>query len=191
MPEIEKVIFIASVAAVNTNFPLLPDNKSQGGQIDEKDSFISEESHPYAQAKFIADNPNLSFEISTISPVWVVGKALSQREDSTSIGMQYLFKNKIAPNPFVQMFYDENVDFGIVDVEDVAEGIFKAAMTKGIHGKNYLFSSESYPVSDITLMLNKQEPEGKAKVIYRNDLAKKELGINFKQAQVSLNNYAN
>ncbi len=199
-PGIEKVIFIASVAAFNTNFPLFPDNKNQGDQIDEKDSFMSEESHPYAQAKFIAnqtvekfiaDHPNLSFEISTISPVFVVGKALSQREDSASTGMQFLFKNKIAPNPFVQMFYDENVDFGMVDVEDVAEGIYKAAMTKGIHGKNYLLSSESYPVSDITLMLNNQEPEGEARVVYRNDLAKKELGINFKIAQVPLNNYAN
>lgn len=199
-PGIEKVVFIASVAAYNTNFPLLPANKSQGDQISEDDvPFTSEESHPYAQAKFIANqavekfiagNPNLSFEIVTVSPVGVMGKALSQRQDSTSMGLQYLFKNKIAPNPFIQMFYDNNIAFAIVDVEDVAKGVYQAATTKGIHGRNYLLSSESYKVSDITLMLNNQEPEGKPEMVYSNDLAKKELGINFKPAKVPLNRFS-
>ncbi len=199
-PGIEKVIFIASVAAYNTNFPLLPSNKSEGDQINEDDApFMSEESHPYAQAKFIAnqavekfiaDNPNLGFEIATVSPVGVMGKALSQRQDSTSMGLQFLFKNKIAPNPFIQMFYDHNIYFAIVDVEDVAEGVYKAATTKDLHGKNYLLSSESYQVSDITLMLNNKDPEGQPKMVYRNDLAKKELGIDFKPAKVPLNSFA-
>lgn len=199
-PGIEKVIFIASVAAYNTNFPLLPGSKSEGDQVSENDApYMSEESHPYAQAKFIANqavekfikgNPNLSFEIVSVSPVGVMGKALSQREDSTSMGLQFLFKNKIAPNPFIQMFYDNNIDFAIVDVEDVARGVHKAATTKGIHGRNYLLSSESYKVSDITLMLNNQEPEGKPKIVYSNDLAKKELGINFKPAKVPLNQFS-
>jgi nucleoside-diphosphate-sugar epimerase len=199
-PGIEKVVFIASVAAFNTNFPLLPSNKSQGDTISEEDvPFMSEESHPYAQAKFIAnqavekfiaDNPNLSFDIITISPVGVMGKALSQREDSTSMGLQFLFKNKIAPNPFIQMFYDNNIDFALVDVKDVAEGIYKAATTNGLHGKNYLLSSESYKVSDITLMLNNHEPEGKSKIIYRNDLAKKDLRIDFNPAKVPLNQFS-
>lgn len=199
-PEIEKVVFIASVAAYNTNFPLLPGGKNEDDQISEEDApFMSEESHPYAQAKFIAnqtvekfiaDNPNLSFEIVTVSPVGVMGKALSQRQDSTSMGLQYLFKNKIAPNPFIQMFYDNNIYFAIVDVADVAEAVFNAAMTTGINGRNYLLTSESYQVSDITRMLNNQEPEGKPKIFYSNTLAKKELKINFKPAQIPLNQFS-
>lgn len=197
---IEKVVFIASVAALNTNFPLLPENKNQGDQISEQDSpFTNEESHPYAQAKFIAhqtvekfiaDHPNLPCEIVTVSPVGVMGKALSQREDSTSMGVQYLFKNKIAPNPFIQMFYDQDVDWAIVDVRDVAEGIYKAATINGLHGKNYLLSSESYPVSDISMMLNQQEPKRHPKMIYNNSLAKKDLDINFKPAKTTLYNYS-
>ena len=196
-PGIEKVVLIASVAALNTNFPFLPPTKKSGDQIDEQDPpFFSEENIPYAQAKFIAhqtverflaDHTDLSFEVVTVSPVGVLGKALSQREDSTSMGLQYLLKNKIAPNPFFQMLYDQNVDWAIVDVEDVAEGIFKAATVKGLHGKNYLLTSESYPISDITLMLNHQQPEGAAKVVYRNDLAVHELGIRFRPAQTTLN----
>lgn len=198
---IEKVVFIASVAVFNTNFPLLPDSKKPGDQISEQDPpFMSEESHPYAQAKFIAhqtvekfiaDHPELNFEIVTVSPVGVMGKALSQREDSTSMGIQYLFKNKIAPNPFIQMFYDQNIDWAVVDVADVAEGIFKAATINGLHGKNYLFSSESYPVSDVSLMLNNQPPQNTAKVVYRSDLAQNDLGLQFKAAQTTLNSYSN
>ncbi len=53
---IEKIVFVASVAAFNTNSPLLPSNRSEGDQISEDDTpFMSEESHPYAQAKFLAN----------------------------------------------------------------------------------------------------------------------------------------
>ncbi len=199
-PGIEKVIFIASVAAYNTSFPFLPGGKTEKDQITENDPpFMSEEGIPYAQAKFIAnqtvdkfnsDHPKLNFEITSVSPVGVMGKSLSNREDSTSTGIQFLFKNKIAPNPFIQMIYDVDVLWALVDVEDVADAIYKAATTKNIHGKNYLLSSESYRVSDITLMLNNQPPVGKPQIVYSSDLAKKDLGINFKPASIPLNNYS-
>ena len=160
---------------------------------------MSEEGHPYAQAKFIAnqavekfiaDHPNLGFDIVTVSPTGVMGKALSTRQDSTSTGLQYLFQNKIAPDPFIQMFYDQNIEFALVDVSDVAESVYKAATINGIHGKNYLVTSESYRVSDITLMLNHQAPEGNSTIVYRKDLAENELGIKFKLAQLPLNQYS-
>ncbi len=200
MPSIEKVILIASVAAYNTNFPLPAGTKKPTDTFDETDlKFTSPDSHPYAQAKFLANqvvekfisqNPVLPFEIISVSPVGVMGKSLSEREDSTSTGLQFLFKNKIAPNPFVQMLYDNNVEFALVDVQDVAEAIFKAATISRLHGKNYLLSSESYPVSDITLMLNHQPPKNNASIIYKNGLAQKELEIKFRPVQETLNNYS-
>ncbi|PIV50558.1 MAG: dihydroflavonol 4-reductase, partial [Flavobacteriaceae bacterium CG02_land_8_20_14_3_00_34_13] len=55
-PGIEKVVLVASVAAYNTNFPLPAGGKNTSDTFSEKDTpFISEESHPYAQAKFIAN----------------------------------------------------------------------------------------------------------------------------------------
>lgn len=189
---IKKVIFIASVAAYNTNFPLPAGGKTPTDTFSEDDTpFMSDESHPYAQAKFIAnqtvekfikENPKLPFEITTVSPVGVMGKSLSNREDSTSTGLQFLFKNNIAPNPFVQMLYDTNAEMAIIDVKDVAEAIFKAATIPGLHGKNYLLSSESYPVSDISLMLNNKDPKNKAKIIYQNTKASREFGISFQPA---------
>ena len=106
--------------------------------------------------KFIRENPNLSFEISSVSPTFVIGNHLSERTDSTSVGMQYLIKNKIAPNPFVEMLFATDTMFSMVDVRDVAEAVFQAATTKGLHGKNYLIANESYTISDISLMLNNQ-----------------------------------
>jgi len=200
-PGIEKVVFIASVAAWNTNFPMPAGTKNFTDTFDENDTkFTSNESHPYAQAKFIAnqaveqfikENTNVDFEISSVSPVMVMGKAMSNREDSTSGGLQFLIKNKIAPDDFIQALYDNDVPFAIVDVQDVAYATFKTATTKGLHGKNYLLTSETYKVSDIHLMLNNQEPKEKPTAIYKNDLAKKDLGIQFRAVKETLKNYSN
>ena len=198
-PSVKKVVLIASVAAWNTNFPLPAGSKTPTDTFSEKDTpFISEDGHPYAQAKFIANStvnefiekhPNRNFEITSVAPVMVMGKSLSNREDSTSTGIQFLFKNKIAPNPFIQMFYDNDVEFAIVDVRDVAEGVFKAATLSGIHGKNYLLSSETYPVSDVTLMLNGQKPKSTPKIIYKNGLAQRELELSFRPVSNTLEDY--
>ena len=154
IPGVEKVVFIASVAAWNTSFPMAPATYKANHIFSENDTpYYQENDHPYAQAKFLADqavrkftneNPGLNFEISTVSPTWVIGKALSGRQDSTSIGLQYLFKNKIAPNPFVEMLFATDVVFSMVDVRDVADAVFNAATIKGLHGKNYLVANESY-----------------------------------------------
>jgi len=195
-PSIKKVIFIASVAAWNTNFPLPADGKTVTEVISEtSERFTSTESHPYSQAKYIAnqavlqfikDNPAISFEITSLSPVMVMGKALSGREDSTSTGVQFLVKNNIAPDDFFQNLYDANVAFAIVDVRDVAEAIFKAATTKGLHGKDYLLSSESYAVSDVSLLLNDKNPENPAAIVYENSLAIKDLGMHFRPVSETL-----
>jgi hypothetical protein len=200
-PNIEKVVLIASVGAYNTNFPMPAGGKSPDDTFDENDTpFMSEEGHPYAQAKFIAnqtvekfitEHPTSHFEITSVSPTGVMGKALSNREDSTSSGLQFLIKNKIAPNPFIQMLYDVDVEWALVDVKDVADGIYSASTKKGLHGKNYLLSSESWKISDISAMLNGKKPIGNARIIYKNDAARKDLGIEFNPVVIPLNDFNN
>lgn len=198
-PGIEKVVFIASVAAWNTDFPMPAGGKSDTDTFDENDKrFFSEQSHPYAQAKYIAhqvvekfmeNNPQPSFEITTVSPVMVMGKSLSNREDSTSTGVQFLVKNKIAPDAFFQTLYDNDVAFTVVDVADVANATFKAATIPGLHGKDYLLTSETYRVSDIHEMLNHRESKNKPQIVYKNNLAKTDLGAHFRPVKETLNNY--
>lgn len=195
--ELKKVVIIASIAAWNTSFPLNPSTSPADHVFTEKDTpYMSEQDHPYAQAKFLADqevrkficeHPDLPFEITSISPTWVVGSSLSNRNDSTSGGMQYLIKNKIPANPFIEMLFATDTNFSMIDVRDVAEAVFQAATTKGIHGKNYLIANESYSISDISRMLNNEAPLREATIVYDSSLAKKELGIAFIAAKETLN----
>ena len=195
--DLKKVVFIASIAAWNTSFPLNPATYPADHIFTEQDTpYLSEQDHPYAQAKFMADqevrkfineHPDLPFDITSISPTWAVGNSLSEREDSTSAGMQYLIKNKILANPFVEMLFATNTMFSMIDVRDVAEAVYQAAITKGIHGKNYLIANESYTVSDISRMLNNEAPLVEAAIVYDSSLAKKDLGIAFIAAKETLN----
>ena len=199
-PSVKKVVFVASVAAHNTDFPMPAPGFAPAHVYTEKDKpYCSQESHPYCQAKYYADqavrkftqeNPAPGFDIVTVSPVGVMGNQLSGRADSTSMGVQFLFKNKIAPNPFIQTFYDLDVSWALVDVADVAESVYKAAILPNLHGKHYLITSESYRVSDISLMLNGKEPAGQPTTVYSNALATQDLGIHFKPAKLPLHQYA-
>ncbi len=194
---LKKVVMLSSVASWNTSFPLNPANCSADHIFTEQDNpYVNENDHPYGQAKYLAnlevrkfinDHPQLPFEITSISPTWVVGNSLSNRSDSTSCGMQFSIKNKIAANPFLEMFFATDTMFSMVDVRDVAEAVYQSATTYGIHGKNYLIANESYPVSDISLMLNNQAPVHKPIIVYDSSLAKKDLGIAFISANETLN----
>jgi len=194
---LKKVVFVSSVGAWNTSFPLHPATYPSDHIFSENDTpYMNEQDGPYGKAKFLADqkvrkfineNPDLSFEITSVSPTMVIGNSLSARTDSTSVGMQYLIKNKITPNPFMEMLFANDVAFSMVDVRDVAEAVYQAAITKGTHGKNYLIANESYKVSDISRMLNKEKPLNEAMIVYDSSLAKKDLGIAFIAAKETLN----
>lgn len=190
---LKKIVFISSTGVHNTSSPLNP-------AIYPADPIFTEQptgnGHPYGPAiffadqevkKFIDEHPDLPFEITSISPTWVIGNPLSSRNDSTSVVIQYLIKNKLAPDPFFEMIYANDVVFSMIDVRDVAEAVFQAATTKGIHGKNYLIANESYKVSDISRMLNKEAPLAEAAILHDSSLAKKELGIAFIAAKETLN----
>ena len=199
-PSIQKVVFVASVGALNTAYPMPNPNQPADHVYSEADEpYLDTTAIPYAQAKYYADqavrqfvatHPDTGFDIVSVSPTGVMGKPLSARDDSTSVGLQYLFKNKIAPNPFVQMLFDQDVEFAIVSVSDVAEGIFRAATRPGLHGKNYLLTGESWPVSALTAMLNHETPAKAARLVYSNALATQDLGMAFQPAHVPLHEYA-
>ncbi len=198
---VRKVVFVASVASYNTSFPLPVPGQNHDHVYSENDEpYYNKEDNIYAQAKyfanqavrkFIKENPDLNVEIVSVAPVGVIGNPLSDRQDSTSVGIQLLFKAMLAPNPFIQMMYDNDIEFAMVDVEDVAEGIYAAAVKSGNHGKNYLLTSESWRVSDISRILNGIPPKCKPRKVYSNDLAQKELGLNFKPAEVPLKRFSN
>jgi len=77
-----------------------------------------------------------------------------------------------------------------VDVADVAESVYQAATRSKLHGKNYLISSESYRISDISLMLNGAAPAGSPRQVYSNAMATRELGVQFKPLSATFSHYA-
>jgi len=196
---VKQVVVVASVAAFNTGYPLPVEGRPADHLYTESDEpHLNEEGHPYCQAKyyadqvvrkFVADHPQSDIDIVSVYPTGVMGPALSQRDDSTSMGLQYLFKNRIAPNPFVQMLYDSDMEFAIVDVRDVAEGIFRAATINGLHGKKYYLSFESWKVSDMSRMLNNETAQDKPRFVYSGKNAEKDLGITYKPAVISFTDY--
>jgi hypothetical protein len=86
------------------------------------------------------------------------------------------------------MLFASDAAFSTVDVCDVAEAVFQAAVKTNLHGKNYLIANESYKVSDISLMLNNQLLLSDAAQTYSNALVKNDLGISFTSARNTLNN---
>jgi nucleoside-diphosphate-sugar epimerase len=199
-PTVKNVVMVASVGSYNTDYPMPVAGRSSDHIYTESDEpFLNENSHPYAQAKyyadqlvrtFIADHLEVEVDIVSVYPTGVMGPALSNRDDSTSMGLQYLFKHKIAPNPFVQMLFDTDTEFSIVDVRDVAEGIFRAATMDNLHGQQFYLSNESWKVSDITRMLNTEPVANKPRFVYSGKKAEQVLGISFKPAHVSFSDYA-
>ena len=197
---LSKVVFVGSVAAHNTNFPMgVPDRAPDHVYTEAEAPFHSSESIPYAQAKYFADqavrryvesHPELAFEIVTVSPTLVVGPALSARQDSTSQGFQFVAKNKMAPDDFFAMLWDTDMEWAVVDVLDVADAVFKAATTPGVHGKSYLLSADSWKMSDLNRLLNDQSPAGAPRVTYSAAAATSDLGVTFQSGRVPLGRFA-
>jgi dihydroflavonol-4-reductase len=199
-PSLKKAVIIASVGSFNTSYPMPAESFAADHLYTEtNEPHLNKDGHPYSLSKyyadqavqqFLRDHPDCSAEIVSVYPVTVMGPALSNREDSTSAGLQYLFKNRIAPNPFVQMLFDNDVEFAVVDVRDVAEVIYKAATISGLHGKQYYLSNESWKVSDITRMLNNERVQDKARFVYSGKRAEKELSFTFRPAAETFRAYA-
>lgn len=198
IPTVEKVVILSCVNAYNTSFPLPADDKSPDYLYTEDDvPYMHENNHTYSQARFYADqtvrefteaNPELSFEIVSLFPTFVIGKPLSDRDDSISVRMQNMLRDNPASDILPGMLQEKKAELAMVDVNDVAKAVFKAAAKSGLHGKNYFLSSESWKVSDLSRMLNNRSPAGKPSIAYSNKLASSVLGVNFKPINESLNN---
>jgi hypothetical protein len=195
-PQIRKLVIVASVAAYNTDYPLSVASRPMDYVYTEDDiPFARETSHPYAQAKYHADqavqhfidnHPDLHCEIVNLYPVFVVGNSLSEKRNSASQHLQMLIKNNIAPDAYVAMLFQQDVELAMITVEDVAECIYRSAIKPGLHNERFLLSSESWRVSDIASMLNGQQPKGSPRTVYSNQKAREVLGVNFQSVQNTL-----
>ncbi|WP_149239721.1 NAD-dependent epimerase/dehydratase family protein [Dyadobacter sp. 32] len=178
-PGIRKVVLMTSVPDYNTNFGVPAKERIPYIAVDKTDpEFTHQTDHSSGRGKFIynqviekflQENPNLPFEVCSVSPTLVIGNVTPCLQDQAMGGSGLLFKNKIA-DPFVQMLYDMNLPVVVMDAETIAEAVYKTAISSGLHGKNFLLSGETFTVSDLSRMVNQQEPVQEGNVIYLNKL---------------------
>lgn len=196
---VKKLVLISSTVAINSYVPVsaYDPNKGEDHVFTEKDEPNCLDTHdPYCRAKYEADqkfrkyvneHSNSKFEIISLYPGFVVGAPLSGRQDSSSFQLLYGFKNKMTEVPAVKMFFDNNTEFAMVAVEDVAEAAYLATKIPNLHGEKYLISNEAWRTHDIHRMLNGESPQGSMRIQYSNEKVKRELGMKFKPASEPLN----
>ncbi len=154
---INKIVLLGLISTTKTNLSLSQNNEK-----------LSKIENQYVQANldasqavenFIKKYPEIDFEITSIYPSFVVGEFMAEQENSISNS----FKDNIILDPFVQMLSVTNDDLALVDVKDVTNGIYKAAITKGLHGKNYVLNREGWKSCNIS-----------EQTMYKNDVGKHE-----------------
>lgn len=201
-PGLKKLVFVASIAAINGNIPFNFNHPEKGEShifTEEDEPLHTKEHDPYCQAKyhadqtvrnFVRDHDNLNFEIVSLYPSCVVGAPLSNRQDSTSSHFLYAFKHKTVEDPSIKMFFDQNSEFAMVAVDDVAEAAYRSVVTSNLHGEKFIISNEAWRVSDIHHMLNGKPTQGTTRVQYNNQKAINGLKMEFRPAKEPLSEYA-
>ena len=200
-PGLQKLVFIASIVAINGNIPVNfghPDKEDDFVFTEEVEPIHSKEQEPYCRAKyhadqtvrnFIRDHDQLSYEIVSLYPSFVVGASLSNREDSTSAHLLFAIKNKMVEDPAIKMFFDQDGEWAMVAVEDLAEAAYRSVETPDLHGEKFLISNEAWRISDMHRMLNGKPTEGSSRIQYSNQKAIERLRMQFKPAQEALTAY--
>lgn len=123
---VKKVIFITSVMALN---PYYTDNSdSNRNKIKENVLQINKAKYHAEKAanKMLENFPANFFDIIYVLPVEVKNQLLSNSADSTSLGLQFLFRKKITPDPFFQKLLGRQVIGGLTNIEELPESVYQA-----------------------------------------------------------------
>lgn len=135
---IEKVVFIVSPAFLNTETISVtkakkntaPANKSSTDtapfSILEKAKFHADKVLNNKIEEFLADR----IEIIVVSPVEVKKNTLSNSSESTTAGLQFIFKNRMECDPIIKKLLSRNALNTMTSVEDLPERVFMAVSSK-------------------------------------------------------------
>ena len=156
---VKRVVLTSSVASVfGDNIEI---QTTKDGIFDEQDwNNTSSESHqPYSYSKVAAERKawdmceqQRQWDLVTINPGLVLGPSLTQQTQSTSISvMQDLGSGK-------QMTGVPDLEFGLVDVRDVARAHISAGFTPEAQGR-YIVCEGTYSLLDMAKKLKKQFPK--------------------------------
>lgn len=130
---LKKVIFITSAMAFNpgyasgrgqnsTQIQELPRKKPTS----EKARFHSEK----AVSGMLENFPENFFEVIYISPVEVENEMLSNSNNSTSLGLQFLFRKKITPDAYFERLLKRQAIDRLTNINELPDKVFQSATQK-------------------------------------------------------------
>jgi nucleoside-diphosphate-sugar epimerase len=123
---VKKVIFITSTMA---NHPYYSFNsQSVKNEIDEKTLHVEKAKfHADKAVNMMLDNFAIDlFETIYIPPVEVKNQLLSNSTDSTSSGLQYLFREKITTDPVFQKIMGRQVIGRLTNIDNLPDSVYQA-----------------------------------------------------------------
>lgn len=74
----------------------------------------------------IGNFSNQLFQVVIVAPIELSKNFLSNSKDSTTIGLQYIFRAKLAQDPFLNILVRQNVLQTMIDIKDLPDLIFNS-----------------------------------------------------------------
>ncbi len=130
---LKKVIFITSAMAFNPGYTSGQDQNSTQNQELPRKNPTSEKARFHAEktvCKILNRFPDDFFEVVYISPVEIQNEVLSNSSNSTSLGLQFLFRKKITPDVYFEKLLKRQVIDRLTNINELPDRIFQAATQK-------------------------------------------------------------
>ena len=149
---VKRIVYVSSVAALNYN--QLPTKESYGYNPERRDMYYNSKNDGEQLAFKLAKE--LGVELVSVMPAAMIGSE-AFLPLNVSYGVLKLILNKQIP-------VDTKITLNWIDVKDVAEGCYLAAL-KGKDGERYILANEKcMTITDTTKLAMKLYPELKLKV---------------------------
>ncbi len=128
VPSVEKIIFITSPAIYNISpgESLVRTDKTAENESFKKARFHAD----YAIQNLLEDFPEDFFEIIIMAPAEVKDNILLSNSESTSAGLQFLFRNVTDHDPVLQKLFKRNLMQTMVDIQQLPEKVYKTVCEK-------------------------------------------------------------
>lgn len=149
---VKRIVYVSSIAALD--YTSLPTKESNGYNPDRRDMYYNSKNDGEKLAFQLAKD--LGIELISVMPGAMIGSE-AFLPLSVSYGVLKLILNKQIPA-------DTKITLNWIDVKDVAEGCYLAAM-KGRSGERYILANEKcMTITDTTKLAQQLYPELKLKV---------------------------
>lgn len=149
---VKRIVYVSSIAALN--YTTLPTKESYGYNPDRRDMYYNSKNDGEKLAFELAEK--LGIELVSVMPSAMIGSE-AFLPLNVSYGVLKLILNKEIP-------VDTKITLNWIDVKDVAEGCYLAALN-GLGGERYILANEKcMTITDTTILANKLYPELKIKI---------------------------